>query len=152
MVDSSSETDVNPLFARAAAELESGEMLHAEDFNLGSVMNAIVMGDPRLDAGKLQKPCPPGINYAVGGSPLLAGSCIKRQVKSKILCSSALSKLFDAGARKRPVPQSEFQTGLSAVQVLAVMDKLLVAEATWQHGATVAQTVYTCQYLLHQHT
>lgn len=41
-------------------------------------------------------------------------------------------------------------TDLTGRQVLAIMDTLLVMEATWHQGSALAQTIYTCHYLLHQ--
>lgn len=35
-------------------------------------------------------------------------------------------------------------------QILAIMDMLNLMEATWHKGGAIAQTVYTCHYLLHQ--
>ena len=39
-------------------------------------------------------------------------------------------------------------TQLSAAQRLAIMDKLLEQEATWHGGGSLAQTVFTCLYML----
>ena len=46
--------------------------------------------------------------------------------------------------------EGEIPSLLNEAQILAVMDQLLVMEATWHRGSVLAQTVYTCQYLLHQ--
>ena len=37
---------------------------------------------------------------------------------------------------------------LSPEQTLAVMDRLFEMEATWHHGGSLAQTVFTCLYML----
>ena len=37
---------------------------------------------------------------------------------------------------------------LSSNQCLAVMDQLLAMEATWHSGGSLAQTVYSCLYML----
>lgn len=39
-------------------------------------------------------------------------------------------------------------TQLSAAQRLAIMDKVLEQEATWHGGGSLAQTVFTCLYML----
>ena len=46
--------------------------------------------------------------------------------------------------------ETEAPTDLSGPQVIAVMDQLAVMEASWHAGHSLAQTVYTCHYLLHQ--
>ena len=35
-------------------------------------------------------------------------------------------------------------------QILAVIDKMTVMEASWHRGSVLALTIYTCHYLLHQ--
>lgn len=44
--------DVLGILKAASAELNTGELLHGDSFHLGAVMNATVIGDPRLDAGQ----------------------------------------------------------------------------------------------------
>jgi hypothetical protein len=39
---------------------------------------------------------------------------------------------------------------LNGPQIIAIMDQLAVMEASWHAGHSLAQTVYTCHYLLHQ--
>lgn len=39
-------------------------------------------------------------------------------------------------------------TDLVADQVLAVMDRLAAMEATWHAGQPLAQTLYTCFYMI----
>lgn len=50
-----------------------------------------------------------------------------------------LDQLLEAGAAP---------TELSPQQTLAVMDRLFEMEATWHNGGSLAQTVYTCLYML----
>lgn len=51
----------------------------------------------------------------------------------------------EGAAREADVP-----TELSRSQILGIMDTLFATEATWHQGSVLAQTVYTCYYLLHQ--
>ena len=37
------------------AELEKGQMLHADSFNLGDSMSALEMMDPKMDAGVINE-------------------------------------------------------------------------------------------------
>ena len=46
--------------------------------------------------------------------------------------------------------EKEAPTDLSGPQIIAVMDQMAVMEASWHAGHSLAQTVYTCHYLLHQ--
>ena len=41
-------------------------------------------------------------------------------------------------------------TDLSPRQALDIIDHVMVLEATWYSGSNLAQTVYTCRYLLEQ--
>ena len=43
---------------------------------------------------------------------------------------------------------AEPPTDLTGPQLLAIMNHLAVMEATWHAGNSLAQTVFTCQYLL----
>ena len=43
--------DVTELLIQAAQQLRVGEMIHTESFDLGGIMNAVEIGDSRLDAG-----------------------------------------------------------------------------------------------------
>ena len=60
---------------------------------------------------------------------------------------------LDAGmgaSAGRSVPLEETAPlALSLAAQLAVSDRLLALEATWHGGHTLAQTVFTCLYLLH---
>ena len=51
----------------------------------------------------------------------------------------------ESSAREATVP-----TELTDSQIIATMDNLCLMEATWHQGSALAQTIYTCHYLLHQ--
>jgi N-alpha-acetyltransferase 35, NatC auxiliary subunit len=60
---------------------------------------------------------------------------------------------MDAGATKTAtvdelIEQGKAPTDISAAQLLAVLDKLLALEANWQSGDSMAQTIYSCLYML----
>lgn len=44
--------------------------------------------------------------------------------------------------------QGAAPTDLSNDQMLAIIDKLMVMEASWHSGNPLAQTIYTCLYVL----
>ena len=48
----------------------------------------------------------------------------------------------------RALPQAAPASSLSSADALAVADRLLAAEATWHQGHSLAQTAFTCLYLL----
>lgn len=43
--------DVHDVLRQAAVQLQPGELLHTESFNLFEAMSAIEIGDPKMDAG-----------------------------------------------------------------------------------------------------
>lgn len=45
--------DVRQVLDAASAQLDVGELLTTESFSLGAVLNAVEIGNPRLDAGAL---------------------------------------------------------------------------------------------------
>ena len=51
----------------------------------------------------------------------------------------------------RAAPEAPAAAQLSSADVLAVADRLFAAEATWHQGSPLAQTVFTCLYLLEPH-
>lgn len=50
-MEGSTQRDVSELMKRASESLKVGEMIHSADFDLAKIMNAVEIGDPRLDAG-----------------------------------------------------------------------------------------------------
>ncbi|CAL5223000.1 g5447 [Coccomyxa viridis] len=62
---------------------------------------------------------------------------------------------LDAGvpsqAGPRELPHIPAAAQLSAADVIAIADRLFAAEVTWYRGSPLAQTVFTCLYLLEPH-
>ena len=48
----------------------------------------------------------------------------------------------------RAAPDAPAAAQLSSADVLAVADRLFAAETTWHQGSPLAQTVFSCLYLL----
>ena len=48
----------------------------------------------------------------------------------------------------RVLPDIPAAGALSSADVIAIADRLVAAEATWHQGSPLAQTVFTCLYLL----
>ena len=45
--------DITDVLKQASQQLRIGEMIHGDDFELAKIMNAVEIGDRRLDAGIL---------------------------------------------------------------------------------------------------
>ncbi|XP_027920615.1 N-alpha-acetyltransferase 35, NatC auxiliary subunit isoform X3 [Vigna unguiculata] len=107
-------TDVSPLLDAACQDLQEGELIHGDNFNLFAAMSALEIMDPKMDSG--------------------------------IACTYySLDEAIENGVA--PVPLSADKT--TDVQcVIDIMDHLLACEATWHKGHSLAQTVYSCLYLL----
>lgn len=101
--------DVSPFFDTVCRELEVGELIHGENFNLFEAMSALEIMDPKMDSGMT--------------------SCGYNSVEEAIESGAAPIKLH-------------------LLQTIDVMDHLLACEATWHKGHSLAQTVFTCLYLL----
>ena len=101
--------DVQQALQSAARELQTGELLHTENFSLFEAMSAIEIGDPKMDAGLVTARAP------------------------------TADELIEQGVA--PVELSESQ-------LLAVMDQLFAVQASWHAGNSLAQTVFTCLYLM----
>ncbi|KAI4335670.1 hypothetical protein L6164_014298 [Bauhinia variegata] len=106
--------DVSPLLEAACQDLQEGELIHGDNFNLFAAMSALEIMDPKMDSG--------------------------------IVCRYySLEEALESGAA--PVPISVDKT--TDVQcTIDIMDHLLACEATWHRGHSLAQTVYSCLYLL----
>ncbi|CAJ1944642.1 unnamed protein product [Sphenostylis stenocarpa] len=112
--DNSVWADVSPLLHAACQDLQEGELIHGDNFNLFAAMSALEIMDPKMDSGI---------------------SCTYYSVDDAIENGVA------------PVPLSADKT--ADVQcVIDIMDHLLACEATWHKGHSLAQTVYSCLYLL----
>ncbi|KAK7292038.1 hypothetical protein RIF29_07668 [Crotalaria pallida] len=112
--DNSVWADVSPLLHAASQDLQEGELIHGDNFNLFAAMSAVEIMDPKMDSG--------------------------------IVCTYySLDEAIENGAA--PVPISADKT--TDVQcTIDIMDHLLACEATWHKGHSLAQTVYSCLYLL----
>ncbi|WVZ10325.1 hypothetical protein V8G54_014855 [Vigna mungo] len=112
--DNSVWADVSPLLHAACQDLQEGELIHGDNFNLFAAMSALEIMDPKMDSG--------------------------------IACTYySLDEAIENGVA--PVPVSADKT--TDVQcVIDIMDHLLACEATWHKGHSLAQTVYSCLYLL----
>ena len=51
----------------------------------------------------------------------------------------------------RELPHAPAAAELSLADLIAIADRLFAAEATWHKGNPLAQTVFTCLYLLEPH-
>ncbi|BAT76305.1 uncharacterized protein HKW66_Vig0028020 [Vigna angularis] len=112
--DNSVWADVSPLLHAACQDLQEGELIHGDNFNLFAAMSALEIMDPKMDSG--------------------------------IACTYySLDEAIENGVA--PVPVSADKT--TDVQcVIDIIDHLLACEATWHKGHSLAQTVYSCLYLL----
>ena len=52
---------------------------------------------------------------------------------------------------RRQLPHIPAAAELCSADVVAIADRLFAAEATWYRGSPLAQTVFTCLYLLQPH-
>ncbi|KAJ7956748.1 N-alpha-acetyltransferase 35 NatC auxiliary subunit [Quillaja saponaria] len=106
--------DVAPLLEAACQDLQDGELINGDNFNLFAAMSALEIMDPKMDSGMV-------CNY----------------------CS--LDEAIENGAA--PVPIS-FDKTTDVRCTIDIMDHLLACEATWHKGHSLAQTVFSCLYLL----
>ncbi|XP_023002807.1 N-alpha-acetyltransferase 35, NatC auxiliary subunit isoform X1 [Cucurbita maxima] len=106
--------DVSPLLEAACGDLQDGELIHGENFNLFSAMSALEIMDPKMDSGMICK------YYSV-------------------------DEAIENGAA--PIPLS-FDGTVDVQCTIDIMDHLLSCEATWHKGHSLAQTVFSCIYLL----
>ncbi|CAH9076150.1 unnamed protein product [Cuscuta epithymum] len=106
--------DVSPLLQHACEDLEDGELIHGENFNLHAAMSALEIMDPKMDSGMVRT------YYSVDEA---------------IECGVA------------PVPLSVDRT-IDVQRIIDIMDHLFACEATWHKGQALAQTVFSCIYLL----
>ncbi|KAL0013692.1 hypothetical protein SO802_000761 [Lithocarpus litseifolius] len=112
--DDSVWADVSPLFESACKDLQDGELIHGDNFNLFAAMSALEIMDPKMDSG--------------------------------IVCKYySIDEAIENGAA--PVPISINKT-VDVQCTIDIMDHLLACEATWHKGHSLAQTVFSCIYLL----
>ncbi|KAJ8753173.1 hypothetical protein K2173_017751 [Erythroxylum novogranatense] len=106
--------DASPLLEVACRELQEGELIHGENFNLFAAMSALEIMDPKMDSGIVSRYC-------------------------------SVDEAIEDGAA--PVPIS-FDKTEDIQCIIDIMDHLLACEATWHKGHSLAQTVFSCMYLL----
>ncbi|KAG4977162.1 hypothetical protein JHK86_036636 [Glycine max] len=112
--DNSVWADVSPLLQAACQDLQEGELIHGDNFNLFAAMSALEIMDPKMDSG--------------------------------IACTYySLDEAIENGVA--PIPISADKT-TDVRCMIDIMDHLLACEATWHKGHSLAQTVYSCLYLL----
>ncbi|XP_065849422.1 uncharacterized protein [Euphorbia lathyris] len=106
--------DASPLLEAACTELQDGELIHGDNFNLFAAMSALEIMDPKMDPGIISR------YYSI-------------------------DEAIEDGAA--PIPISLDKT--TDVQcTIDIMDHILACEATWHKGHSLAQTVFSCIYLL----
>ncbi|KAK1420967.1 hypothetical protein QVD17_22970 [Tagetes erecta] len=106
--------DVSSLLVSACNDLQDGELICGENFNLFAAMSALEIMDPKMDSG--------------------------------IVCRYySVDEAIEDGAA--PVPLSLNKT-VDVHCIIDVMDHLLSCEATWHKGHSLAQTIFSCIYLL----
>lgn len=101
--------NVSPFLDTVCTELNVGELIHGENFNLFEAMSALEIMDPKMDSGM------------------------------RTYGYNSVEEAIESGAA--PIK-------LHLLQTIDVMDHLLACEATWHKGHSLAQTVFTCLYLL----
>nr|XP_043622884.1 N-alpha-acetyltransferase 35, NatC auxiliary subunit [Erigeron canadensis] len=107
-------TDVSILLNSACNDLQDGELINGENFNLFAAMSALEIMDPKMDSG--------------------------------IVCKYySVDEAIENGAA--PIPLSQNKTA-DVHCIIDVMDHLVSCEATWHKGHSLAQTVFSCLYLL----
>ncbi|CAN0918596.1 N-alpha-acetyltransferase 35, NatC auxiliary subunit [Linum grandiflorum] len=106
--------DTTPLLQAACTDLQDGELIHGNNFNLFAAMSALEIMDPKMDSGMICK------YYSV-------------------------DEAIEDGVA--PIPIS-FDRATDVQCTIDVMDHLLACEATWHKGHSLAQTVFSCIYLL----
>jgi hypothetical protein len=107
--DQTTWVDASGFFFSVCAELDVGELIHGEHFNLFEAMSALEIMDPKMDAGMATT------KYKTADEAIESGAA--------------------------PI-------NLSVHELVDVMDHLLACEATWHKGHPLAQTVFSCLYLL----
>ncbi|KAE9602311.1 hypothetical protein Lal_00050151 [Lupinus albus] len=112
--DNSVWADLSPLIKASSQDLQEGELIHGDNFNLFAAMSAVEIMDPKMDSGIVS-------TYY------------------------SLDEAIENGAA--PVPISADKT-TDVLCTIDIMDHLLACEATWHKGHSLAQTVYSCLYLL----
>ncbi|KAJ0749668.1 hypothetical protein HanLR1_Chr05g0172691 [Helianthus annuus] len=106
--------DVSNLLESARNDLQDGELICGENFNLFAAMSALEIMDPKMDSG--------------------------------IVCKYySVDEAIEDGAA--PIPLSPNKTA-DVHYIIDVMDHLLCCEATWHKGHSLAQTIFSCIYLL----
>ncbi|KAL4571448.1 hypothetical protein LXL04_018208 [Taraxacum kok-saghyz] len=106
--------DVASLLDSACNDLQDGELIHGENFNLFAAMSALEIMDPKMDSG--------------------------------IVCRYySVDEAIEDGAA--PIPLSPNKT-VDVHCMIDVMDHMLSCEATWHKGHSLAQTIFSCIYLL----
>ncbi|XAR56063.1 hypothetical protein NMG60_11036366 [Bertholletia excelsa] len=106
--------DVSHLLQAACEDLQDGELIHGENFNLFAAMSALEIMDPKMDSGIVSR-------------------------------YNSVDEAIENGAA--PVPLSLDRT-VDIQCTIDIMDHLLACEATWHKGHSLAQTVFSCIYLL----
>ncbi|KAJ4831042.1 hypothetical protein Tsubulata_001773 [Turnera subulata] len=106
--------DASPLLEAACRELQDGELIHGDNFNLFAAMSALEIMDPKMDSGIINRYC-------------------------------SVDEAIEDGAA--PIPISPDKTTDVRCSI-DIMDHLLACEATWHKGHSLAQTVFSCIYLL----
>ncbi len=125
--------DISPLLRAAASALPSDTktVIHGEAFSLFEAMSAVEIGEAIVlssDEPSREHDGPPAAR--AGNKKMDVG--MQAQPKT-------IDELLEAGMAP---------TDLSPKQRLAVMERLLEMEATWQTGGSLAQTVFSCLYML----
>ncbi|XP_060172014.1 uncharacterized protein LOC132603127 [Lycium barbarum] len=106
--------DASSLLHLACNDLQDGELIHGENFNLFAAMSALEIMDPKMDSGMVRT------YYSV-------------------------DEAIEYGVA--PIPLS-FDKTVDVQGTIDIMDHLLACEATWHKGCSLAQTVFSCLYLL----
>ncbi|XP_010557611.1 PREDICTED: N-alpha-acetyltransferase 35, NatC auxiliary subunit [Tarenaya hassleriana] len=112
--DNSVWADVSPLLSAACRDLQDGELIHGDNFNLYAAMSALEIMDPKMDSGMVSR-------------------------------FYSIDEAIESGVA--PVPISSDRT-VDVQCIIDIMDHLLACEATWHKGHSLAQTVFSCIYLL----
>jgi hypothetical protein len=127
------------------AELDKGQMLHADSFHLGDSMSALEMMDPKMDAGVINAKnasvipagaCPRGSLFAC----VRPSKCRARVPRSHGCCAPGLSAADECFDRGLVDLDPDIPTTLMS------MDRLLALEMTWMRGTAMVQTLFTCLY------
>ncbi|XP_010495945.1 PREDICTED: N-alpha-acetyltransferase 35, NatC auxiliary subunit-like [Camelina sativa] len=112
--DTSVWADVSPLLSAACNDLQEGQLINGDNFNLFAAMSALEIMDPKMDSG---------------------------MVSTFYSIDEAIERGF------APVPVSSDCT-INVQSIIDIMDHLLACEATWHMGHSLAQTVFSCIYVL----